>query len=456
MIKQINERELALDILLEVTREGRYSHLVLRDVLSKYQYIDKKERAFLTRLTEGTLERMIELDYILNQYSKVRTHKMKPVILNILRSALYQILYMDHVPDQAACNEAVRLAQKRGFYNLKGFVNGVLRTIVREKGELTYPSKADQAKYLSVRYSMPEWIVKLWLSAYPQETVEMMLADFLKEKRIVIRRNTMVMNHDQLAASLVGQHVTVTEHPYLSYAYEISGYDHLGDLQAFREGGFYVQDISSMLVSEIAAPKEGDHVIDVCAAPGGKSLHMAELLHGTGSVEARDLTDYKVGMIQENIDRCGLQNIHAVRWDATALDPQSVEQADIVIADLPCSGLGVLSKKADIKYRLTQDSLCELAALQKQILSCVKAYVKPGGVLIYSTCTIHAGENIDNVHWFLKENPDFRLEPIMQNLCEELRGDIREEGTLQLLPGKHRSDGFFIAKFRRKDRNDSF
>lgn len=456
MIKQINERELALDILLEVTRDGRYSHLVLRDVLSKYQYIDKKERAFLTRLTEGTLERMIELDYILNQYSKVRTGKMKPVILNILRCALYQILYMDYVPDQAACNEAVRLTQKRGFYNLKGFVNGVLRTIVREKGQLVYPSKEDEITYLSVRYSMPEWIVKLWLSVYPRETVEAMLADFLTKKRTVIRRNTMMMEHDKLVKSLTKQHVTVTRHPYLPYAYEISGYDHLGELEAFRQGGFHVQDISSMLVSAVAAPKEGDRVIDVCAAPGGKALHMAELLRGTGNVEARDLTDYKVGMIQENIDRCALKNICAVRWDATALDPQSVRQADIVIADLPCSGLGVLAKKADIKYRLTQNSLSELEALQKQILSCVKEYVKPGGILIYSTCTVHEGENIDNVHWFLKANPDFRLEPIGQNLCEELRADVREEGTLQLLPGRHKSDGFFIAKFRREDTNGSF
>lgn len=442
-------RELILGILLEVTRDGQYSHIALSNVLSKYQYLDKKERAFITRVTEGTLEHMIEIDYIINQFSNVKVNKMKPVIRCILRSAVYQLKYMDFVPDAAVCNEAVKLAEKKGIRTLKGFVNGVLRNIARNLDNITYPDKTDDINFLSIRYSMPVWILKQWLACYDKETVEKMLEDFLKEKPTTIRCNLNIMSKEELKQSLEKEGVHVENHPYLPYALWISSYDYLADLESFREGAFYVQDISSMLVAHIADPKENAVVIDVCAAPGGKSLHIAELLHGSGQVEARDLTDYKVGLIQENIFRSGASNIEAVKWDATVLDEASVEKADIVVADLPCSGLGVLGKKTDLKYKMTQETQKELVMLQREILSKVQSYVKPDGTLIYSTCTIHAGENMENVHWFLKEYPQFELVPIEDYLCGELKESVQEEGCLQLLPGIHKSDGFFIAKFRK-------
>lgn len=435
-------RELILGVLLEVTRDGEYSHIALRNVLNKYQYLDKKERAFITRVTEGTLERMMELDYIINQFSNVKVNKMKPVIRNILRSAVYQMKYMDSVPNSAACNEAVKLAVKKGFSNLKGFVNGVLRNIDRNLASLELPED------LSIRYSMPEWILEQWLSTYNKETVERMLQDFQEEKPTTIRCNLNRIDKEGLIQKLEGEGVTVKQHPYLTYALEMSGYDYLGDLESFTEGLFYVQDISSMLVSHIANPKKGDCVIDVCAAPGGKALHMAELLEGTGSVEARDLTEYKISLIRENISRTGVSNMEAVRWDATVRDEASIGKADIVIADLPCSGLGVLGKKTDLKYKMTSQTQKDLVALQRKILSTVKDYVKPSGTLIYSTCTIHHEENIGNVQWFLKENPEFRLASIEDNLCGELKVSVKE-GCLQLLPGIHHSDGFFIAKLER-------
>lgn len=442
-------RELVLGILLEVTRDGQYSHIALRNVLNKYQYLDKKDRAFITRVTEGTLEHRIELDYIINQFSKVKVNKMKTVIRNILRSAVYQLKYMDSVPNSAACNEAVKLATKKGFSNLKGFVNGVLRNIERNLDNITYPDETNLLEYLSVKYSMPEWILNQWLAQYDRATVETMLADFQKEKPTTIRCNLNQMSKEQLMKELKAEGVQVEEHPYLPYALMISGYDYLGDLKAFQQGAFYVQDISSMLVAHIAEPKEGDNVIDVCAAPGGKALHMAELLNGTGHVQARDLSDYKVNLIRENILRSGINNIEAVRWDATVLDEESVEKADIVIADLPCSGLGVLGKKTDLKYKMTEQTQKDLVALQRDILSKVKAYVKPSGTLIYSTCTIHEAENMGNVEWFLSENNEFKLVSVKEDLCEELRGSVEKEGCLQLLPGVHESDGFFIAKFKK-------
>lgn len=443
-------RELVLGILLEVTRDGEYSHIALRNVLNKYQYLDKKERAFITRVTEGTLERMIELDYIINQFSKVKVNKMKPVIRCIMRSAVYQLKYMDSVPNSAVCNEAVKLATKKGFVNLKGFVNGVLRNIERNLENISYPDRSNLKEYLSVKYSMPEWILEQFLAAYGEEKTEQILEGFLAEKPITIRCNLDKISKEELTKHLEKEGVHVEKHPYLPYALWISSINYLAELESFQNGEFYVQDVSSMMVAQIADPKEGQTVIDVCAAPGGKSLHIAELLKGTGHVEARDLTAYKVNMIEENIMRSECTNIHAVQWDATQLDEQAIETADIVIADLPCSGLGVLGKKTDLKYKMTKETQEDLVKLQRTMLEKVHQYVKPDGTLVYSTCTIHEEENLGNVHWFLENHKEFELVPIKELVCEELQESIIEEGTLQFLPGVHKCDGFFIAKFRRR------
>lgn len=448
MTKAINEREIVLEVLLEITEHGMYSHIVLRDVLNKYQYLEKKERSFITRVTEGTLEHMMEIDYILDQFSKVKVKKMKPVIRNIMRSAVYQMKYMDSVPVSAACNEAVKLAVRKGFGSLRGFVNGVLRNVARNLDQIEYPTEPLQR--LSIQYSMPEWILNLWLKAYDSDIVEQMLQAFQRETPLTIRCNLRMVTPKQLKEHLEAEGVTVKVHPYLEYAFHISGFDYLGDLESFQNGEFSVQDISSMLVSELAGPKEGDYVIDVCAAPGGKSLHMAEKLNGSGHVEARDLTEYKVGLIQENIERTGLSNVEAVQQDALIFDETSVGKADIVLADLPCSGLGVLAKKTDLKYKATKEGADSLAKLQREMLKNVQAYVKDEGKLVYSTCTINPAENMDNVHWFLNEYPEFELIDIHGSLCEELQKDVKENGCIQLLPGVHQSDGFFLACMKKR------
>lgn len=429
---KVNTRDLVVEILLLVTRDGQYSHIALGQVLGKYQYLSKSDRAFITRVTEGTLERMIELDYITDQFSKVKVKKMKPVIRAIVRSAVYQLKYMDSVPASAVCNEAVKLAVSRGFAGLKGFVNGVLRSIARGLDSVSYPP-GDTAEYLSVVYSMPMWILEQWLPVYGRESVERMLRNFLEEKPTSVRCNLHQISREDLRAKLEGEGVTVQEVPDLPCALLISGYDYLGALSSFRDGDFQVQDISSMLVAEKADPQPGDYVIDVCAAPGGKALHLADKLDGTGMVEARDISDYKVGLIRENIRRSRMENIRAVRRDATVPDGDSEEKADIVIADLPCSGLGVLGRKSDLKYRMTKEGEEELAALQRRILSVVHQYVKPGGRLVYSTCTINRGENEENAAWFAREYPQFAME--------------EEE---QILPGGKAGDGFYIACFRKE------
>ena len=450
MTDSVNTRELILGILMEVTKEGSYSHLVIRSVLDKYQYLEKKERAFITRVSEGTIQYMIELDYIINQFSKVKVNKMKPVICNILRMSVYQLKYMDSVPDSAVCNEAVKLAQKKGFYNLKPFVNGVLRTIARQQNELEYPSrKVNLVRHLSVRYSMPEPLVIRWLNDYGEEITEKMLADFLKEKPVTVRCRTYLNSVEETCESLKNQGVKIEPAPYLPYAFKISEYNHILALDAFIQGKIVAQDVSSMLVSEIANPQKGDYIIDMCAAPGGKSIHLGDKMEGFGTVDARDVSQYKVELINENIHRTGAINVQAHVQDATVFDVESECKADIVLADVPCSGYGVIGKKPEIKYRSTAQKEDELVILQRTILDKAAEYVKPRGVLIFSTCTIAKEENEENMMWFMNNHP-FKLESIDDCIPEELHSETTALGYLQLLPGVHGTDGFFIAKFRRK------
>lgn len=432
MAQSTNTRELILDILIQITRGGEYSHIALKNALDQYQYLEKQERAFIARVVNGTLERMIELDYIIDQFSKVKVSKMKPVIRTILRSAVYQLKYMDSVPASAACNEAVKLAAKRGFGSLRGFVNGVLRNISRNLSDISYPSEEDMLYSFSVRYSVPEWILGQWLAEYGKETVRAMAEEFLKEKPVTVRFHPDRISKEELMRKLKEEGVSVKEDAELPYALHLSGLDYLMKLESFQKGYFQVQDVSSMQVAQWAAPEEGSYIIDVCAAPGGKAIHLAEMLRRTGHVEARDLTEYKIGMIRENILRSGMTNIEVVQMDARLRDEASVGKADIVIADLPCSGLGVLGRKPDLKYKMTQDTQRELVKLQREILSVSAEYVKQGGKLIYSTCTIHKEENEDNAAWFARLFPEFHLQ--------------RERQTL---PGRDSGDGFYIAMFLR-------
>lgn len=449
MTSGINTRAMILDILLEID-EGEHSHIAIRNALSKYQFLPKQERAFITRVCEGTLEYRIQIDYIIDAFSKTPVDKMKPVIREILRSAVYQLKYMDSVPDSAVCNEAVKLAQKKGFYNLKSFVNGVLRSIAREMEQVEYPKREDDVvKYLSVTYSMPENLVERWLADYGEEKTELMLADFLKEKPLNVRCRTYLYSQENIKKSLEDQGVEVKQAPYLPYAYEISGFNHILALDAFVEGKIQVQDVSSMLVAEIADPQKGDYVIDMCAAPGGKSLHLGDKMEGYGTVDARDLTQYKVSMIEENIRRTNSINVQAKVQDATLFDVESECKANIVLADVPCSGYGVIGKKPEIKYRVTPQKQEEIVILQRVILKRAAEYVKPRGALIFSTCTIAKEENEENMMWFLNNFP-FKLESLDPYLPEELHSETTALGYLQLLPGVHKTDGFFMAKFRRK------
>lgn len=449
MTGKTNEREVAFDILFDVEKNGTHSHLVLSETLSNYQFLDKKSRSFITKVVEGTLEYQIRLDYILDQVSKTKMKKCKPLIRTLLRMGAYQICFLAQVPDSAVCNETVKLAKKRGFSSLSGFVNGVLRNVARNKEQIQYPDEIkDPIGYLSIYYSMPVWIIERWLGQYDYETVKQMLNAFLQETKTTIRCNTEKVTKEQLIQSLEEEKVEVVLCPYVEEGLQINKYNYLRKLKSFQKGWFQVQDQSSMLVGKVANIQKDFKIIDICAAPGGKSFHCAELLQGTGMVIARDLTEYKKELMEDNLERLGYQNVQLECQDGTELREEDIETADVVIADLPCSGLGILGKKHDIKYKMSEKQQEELIELQRTLLSVLWKYVKKGGTLIYSTCTINEKENEENREWILQNLPFKPLE-LDSFLPKELHCDTTKDGYIQLLPGKHSCDGFFIAKFQR-------
>ena len=363
---------------------------------------------------------------------------------------IYQILYMDQVPDSAACNEAVKLAKKRGFSRLSGFVNGVLRNISRKKDEIQYPSREKNLEtYLSVAYSIPEWIIKFFQKTYDNETVEKIIASYLEERKTTLCCLISKGGKEAVRKELEAEGVTVEDGSLIENAVQISDYDFLYRLKAFREGSCYVQDESSMLCAKLASVQKEQFVMDLCSAPGGKSLYVADQLKGSGRVLSRDLTEYKTDLIEDNIDRVGFTNMESEVFDARVLDEEHIEAADVVIADVPCSGLGIMGKKNDIKYHISEEGMKDLVKLQREILANAVQYVKHGGTLIYSTCTINPAENEENFRWIL-DHFEFEAVDITKELPKDLKIETAQEGFIQLLPGIHPCDGFFIGKLRRK------
>ncbi len=445
MDRDLQVRELSMDILLAVFKGEEYSHVLIKQVLDKYDDWESGQKAFLKTLTMGVLERKYALDYVINTYSSTPVSKMKPLIRVVLEMGVYQILYMHNVYDTRACNLSVELAKKRGFKNLSGFVNGVLRTVTREKERIAFPNAGeDPIKYLSINYSVPEWMAKLFIKQYGFDRCEGMLRESLKEApvRIHVKSSLPDLEKSGLMEKWKADGVSVSPCSYLPDAYTIDFPDKsLKDLDGFSEGAFAVQDFSSQLVGFLAPVKAGDVIVDLCAAPGGKSMYVADRTDGT--VLAFDVSEAKVAKIRENIERMHLKNIRTAVWDATIPNESLKEKADVLIADVPCSGLGVIGRKPDLKYRLKEQDLKDIVELQKRIVTASVQDVKPGGYLIYSTCTVNKGENEEMVRWMCENLPLEEAEFL--NLPEELKGSLVSKGSLQLLAGEHESDGFFIS-----------
>ncbi len=451
----MNIREIILDILLELERTDIYVNVLTADVLDKYDYLSMQEKAFIKRVAQGTTERRIQLDYVLNTVSSLPVDKMKPLIRNLLRMSAYQLMFMDFVPASAVCNEAVKLAGKRKFASLKGFVNAVLRKLADAVGKqcINYPERdKEPLLYLSVMYSMPEWLTEHFIRNYGSDTAEKILQSFLAQRPVSIRLEETLTKEaqEELIRSWEEKGAVVSRHPYLPYALNVSRIDGIRQLKGYEEGLFAVQDVSSMLVVEAADIKPGMTVVDVCAAPGGKSLHAAAKLNGSGRVLSFDVTKAKVERIEANRRRMQKANMITAVKDAREPDEELYESADIVLADVPCSGLGVIGKKQDIKYNCTPESFKEVIMLQKSILKNVANYVKPGGTLMYSTCTLNPSENEEIAEWFCDVFP-FKPESVEAYLPKPLKasGLSGENGMAQLIAGVHETDGFFFAKLRK-------
>lgn len=443
-----NIREIILDSLIALEEPGSKSHLYIRDVLNKYDYLDLKDKAFYKRVTEGCVSTRITLDYVLDLMSKKPMAKCKPVVRNVLRMSAYQILFMEKVPDSAACDEAVKLIRKRSFESFCPFVNGILRNLCKKKDTiLNFDSIEDKALRLSIKYSCPEWIVKMFIKE--QDDPEGILKGLLRIRPTCVR---IINPSDKEALLLKWEKADIhfLKSEYIDDAYFIEGFEGIENVPGFLEGKLLVQDESSGLAAKAAGVdnKKDLLIIDTCAAPGGKTSYVASKMMPRGKVISCDVSDKKVDLIRENIERMKLTNVEARVADATVFNEDLENKADIVICDVPCSGLGVMARKTDIKYNISNEAMKDICDLQKEIVKNVSRYVKPGGVFVYSTCTIHKAENEKMVK-FIEDNLPFKGDSLKAVIPELFKINRKCDYAIQLLPNVEGTDGFFVARFKK-------
>lgn len=442
-------RETALKILYDITENGAYSNISLNKHFKQQDNLKNIDKAFISELTFGTIRWKLKIDYIIEQFSSIRLKKISPWIINILRLGVYQILFMEKVPIPAACNESVKLCKKYGHHASSGFVNAVLRNIARNKENLKYPDMSDYTYYLSVIYSHPEWLVKRWLEHYGKDFTEKLLDSNNNTPELSIKINTLKASKKEVSEMLTQQGFTITDGKYIKDALIINNAASLLETETYKKGYFQVQDESSMLATEILEPKPGELVIDVCSAPGGKSLNIATLMKNTGALISRDIHPHKIKLIEEAINKMGFTNVKTELFDALELDTTLIGKADRVLADVPCSGLGIIRRKPDIKWTRKPEDFAELNKLQERILKNASMYLKPGGILVYSTCTIEFSENNAIIQNFINNNKDFEL-VALSNLPGKIKLYAKNNKFLQLYPSLHSVDGFFIAKIMKK------
>ena len=438
----MNARETALDALIACRKRAAWSNGVLKDYIERDR-LDRRDAALATRLCYGILQHRGMLDFFLQQLLTGKVKDLHPLVRDILHMGLYQIYELDKVPDSAAVNESVTLAKKycRWQRSAPGLVNGVLRNAVRTKGTLKQPTALED------RYSHPKALIDLLGSYVGEEKLEPMLAANNDTPLTVVQVNTLRTSTDALVEALKAEDVVALPHPWMPDCLVLSNTGNIEKLESFRKGLFYVQDAASRLAVMCAKIPQGENirVLDCCAAPGGKTFAAAISMGGKGKIRSADIHRHKTTLIQHGADRLGLHNVLVREQDATENHRSWFSKMDVVLADVPCSGYGIIRKKPDIRYKDPKE-MERLPELQLKILSKQAEYVKPGGVLMYSTCTLVRRENEGVVEAFLKHYPDFYLEKL------DLPGNFRENqsGMITLVPGEYDTDGFFICRLRRK------
>lgn len=442
-----NVRETALELLEAIDKNQAYSNLLLNKTIEKNQ-IDRKDTGLLTELIYGVLQRKMTLDFYLEPFIKNR-NKVESWVLQLLRMTLYQMIYLDKIPDRAAIFEAVEIAKKRGHKGISGMVNGVLRNIQRE-GLRSLSEISDPVERLSVETSHPAWLVKRWAEQLGFDRTKEMCELNLTAPTQTARVNTADISREDCIKLLQEEGFNVEPSPIIPEAIKLLR-GNIANSKAFKDGMLTIQDESSMLTAYALGIKANETILDACAAPGGKSTHIAERLKATGKVISLDLHEHKVKLINENAMRLGLMNIETKALDARKVQEHFAEESfDKILLDAPCSGLGVMRRKPDMKYTKREEDIKRLQVIQTELLSSVAPLLKKDGILVYSTCTIDKEENHDVVENFLHEHPEFFGDTTVSERMPSSVKTLVNDFSLQILPQDFGSDGFYIACLRKK------
>ena len=437
-------RRAALLVLNRVLQDGAYASLSLDEIFTNMR-LSQKDKRLAAVIVYKTIEDLIKLDYVLDQFLQ-DAQALNGKIRNILRLSACQILLMDKIPDFAVVNEAVELARASGFEDMTGLVNGVLRSLIRQKDTLVWPAPEDP-NYLSVTHSIPQWLLDVFLASYPEDTALQIIAYRNPDHATVVRRNRILVRREEFDALLRRKAWEISP-GMLEGAYRIKGASEIGRDLDFQGGKFSIQSEGSMAAVLALAPTPGMTVLDCCAAPGGKACLIAEMMQNTGRVYAWDIHEHRVNLIYAQAERLRLYNIRPAVRDAAVYQERFEGTMDAVLLDAPCSGTGVMDNKPDIKYRLTKEGLDELVALQSDLLETVSRYVKPGGTLVYATCSLLPAENEAQITSFLSRHTDFAMDELPAGFPDAFRPHLHTNG-LQLLPHRDGVDGFFIARMKK-------
>ena len=453
-------REIILTILVKIDSKQGFINILLNEALDKNK-ISTRDAAFVNEITYGVIRNRNKLDWALSQFSTKPLSEASALIKNILRMGVYQLLFLDKVPDYAACNESVQLAKKYGNPGVAKFVNGVLRNIIRNRENIRWPDKEKEAAlYISTIYSHPLYIVERWLKRFGfVDTVKMCRANN-KIPPLAIRTNTLKISRSDLKKILEKENIKIREGIFTEEALYVKGLSNITKFPAYREGLFQIQDEASILVSHLLDPLPGESLIDVCSAPGGKTTHLAQLMANKGSLLAMDSNKLRLLTVKNNCRRLGIDIVRTRQNNGTILAKKYLETADKVLIDVPCTGLGVLRRKPDLRWQDYDAKRFEkLTKLQGEILNTASCYLKTGGKLVYSTCSTEPEENEEIVSKFLEERPDFELEDpgrfLKERKLEAYVSDRHKKRKfIQIYPGLSNLDldldGFFMAKMIRK------
>ncbi|MBQ2971829.1 MAG: 16S rRNA (cytosine(967)-C(5))-methyltransferase RsmB [Ruminococcus sp.] len=443
-------RKIAFNTIYRVLFDEAYSALSLSSAI-KENNLNPLDASFLSHLVYGVIERKILLDHIVSQYSKIKPKKIENKTLLILELGVFQLLFMDKVPSSAAVNESVKLSKKVGAYKSSGFINAVLRNMLRNDLKYTLPDEKDRVKFLSIKYSCPEFLVTKWISQYGDKNTVGILKGLAHRPPLSIRVNTLMTTKEELKAELIKEGVKVFDVPFLGNALNIEDTGAIDKLKAFKDGKFYVQDCASQLCCEMLDAREGMTLCDVCSAPGGKSLYSAIRMNNKGKVFSYDLYEHKINLINESCRRLSVDIIDAKVRDALSNEDE-LPSCDRLLCDVPCSGFGIIRRKPEIRYKKAT-IIDNLPQLQYSILCKNADSLSIGGILVYSTCTLCDEENKAVAEKFLLEHKEFEAVPLELPLGLDRFID-EPEHMLTLLPYKDMTDGFFIAKFRKVANND--